>query len=73
VLARQNHQQAQRFARDMADDVAAIQADGFTSVRAITDELNRREVPTPRGGQWHIASVHRLLRRLDGLDVKEAA
>jgi len=73
VLARENHQKAQRFARDVADDVAAIQADGFTSVRAITEELNRREVPTPRGGKWHVASVHRLLHRLDGLNVKEAA
>jgi len=73
VLARQNYHQAQRFARDMADDVAAIRADGFTSVRVITAELNRREVPTPRGGQWHVASVHRLLRRLDDIGVKEAA
>jgi len=56
VLARQNYHQAQRFARDVADDVAAIQADGFTSVRAIAEELNRREVPTPRGGKWHVAS-----------------
>jgi DNA invertase Pin-like site-specific DNA recombinase len=73
VLAQKNSQEAKRFARDVSADVSAVQADGFTSVRAITDELNRREVATPRGERWHIASVHRLLRRLDTLNVKEAA
>lgn len=37
---------------------------GVTSVRAIAEELNRRGVLTPRGGNWHATSVARLQQRL---------
>jgi DNA invertase Pin-like site-specific DNA recombinase len=34
------------------------------SARAIADELNRRKVPTLRGGPWHAMAVIRVQRRL---------
>ena len=40
---------------------------GFASRYAIADELNRRKVPTQRGGRWHYTSVVRMLTRL-GMD-----
>jgi hypothetical protein len=44
--------------------IAAIQAGGAISLRAIATELNRRGIPTPRGtGKWQAAQVQRLLER----------
>lgn len=51
-------------AADLAGLINEMKAEGFTSVRAIVTELNKREVPTPRGGRWHIATVSALLTRL---------
>ena len=47
--------------RVMLDD---IRAQGITSVRAITAELNSRDILTPRGASWHPTSTARLLARL---------
>lgn len=41
-------------------------ASGFTEYRALRDELNRRGVPSPGGGRWHLPNVFRLYRRLTG-------
>jgi len=55
-------------ARALASTVRKLRKAGFVSVSAITRELNKRQVPTARGGKWHRKSVSRLLRRLDRLD-----
>lgn len=54
----------QRAAKTLRQ-VEAIRAEGVTSVRGIAEELNRRHIRTPRGGQWHATSVQRLLHRLN--------
>jgi Recombinase len=41
---------------------------GFVSICAIARELNKRGIPTARGGKWHMTTVTRLLERLDRLD-----
>jgi hypothetical protein len=41
---------------------------GFVSISAIARELNERDIPTARGGKWHMTVVTRLLERLDRLD-----
>lgn len=56
--------QADEHARNLAPVVAAIQAEGFTSLGAMAQELNRRGMLTPRGGRWHKTSVKNLLARL---------
>ena len=41
---------------------------GFVSIKAIAGELNKRGIPTARGGKWRLTTVTRLLERLDRLD-----
>jgi len=55
---------AQERAQNLRAIIADVKAAGITSVRAIADELNRRAILTPRGGQWHATSVVPLLERL---------
>jgi recombinase len=47
--------------RSILDD---IRAQGITSIRKIADELNRRDIIPPRGGEWHPTTVVQLLARL---------
>jgi DNA invertase Pin-like site-specific DNA recombinase len=58
----------QAKALEHADSLRAVVDDiretGITSVRKITEELNRRAVPAPRGDTWHKSAVERLLARL---------
>jgi len=58
------HDKAEQFARTMRPIIEELQAAGFTSLRQIAAELNRREVPTARGGEWGSPAVMNLLRRL---------
>ena len=44
--------------------VRKLKAKGFISQRALADELNRRGIPAPRGGRWHLTTVVRTLTRL---------
>ncbi len=55
---------AQEPAENLQELVADLRSADFTSVRTIADELNRREIPTLRGGRWHATSVGRLLERI---------
>lgn len=66
VLSRLNHDNAIRFAADMAPMIERMQQKGLCTVRAITGELNRLHVPTFRqqNHKWHIATVHQLLQRI---------
>jgi DNA invertase Pin-like site-specific DNA recombinase len=48
--------------QDLMPIIEAIKAAGITSLRGIADELNARGIPAPRGGQWSITQVFRLLR-----------
>jgi DNA invertase Pin-like site-specific DNA recombinase len=60
---------ADAFAVRMAPVIEELQEEGVTTVQAIRDELNRRDVPTARGGNWHLPTVHRLMKRLERLGV----
>src|SRR5262249_35591956 len=51
-------------ASQLASVIREVNADGYTTWRAMTDELNRRRIPTPRGCRWHCTSVGRVLARL---------
>jgi hypothetical protein len=54
----------QAVAAAFASTVRELRSTGFFSRRAIATELNRRRVPTERGGRWHYTSVFRMLERL---------
>jgi DNA invertase Pin-like site-specific DNA recombinase len=55
---------ADERAEEYRDVLRDVQASGHLSFSAIAAELNRREIETPRGGQWYPASVARLCARL---------
>ncbi len=56
--------EARAYAARLAPTILELRAEGFTSLRALVAELNRRRVPTPKGGAWHLKSVHRLVKRV---------
>ena len=58
-------QNSAEFARNLAPVVAAIRAEGHTTLRAIADELNARGMLTRRRGCWQVSNVRNLLARLD--------
>jgi hypothetical protein len=49
----------------LSAEIRDIRAAGFISYNAVSRELNRRQVPTLRGGkQWYSTTVSRVLVRL---------
>ncbi len=63
VLAPANREAAMMRAQELAGIVKPLQAAGVP-LRGIAERLNAEGVPTPRGGQWHLTSVARLVKRL---------
>jgi DNA invertase Pin-like site-specific DNA recombinase len=63
VLASRNKVAALEHATLLKGTVRSFQAEG-KGVREIAAALNDRGIPTPRGGKWHSASVHRMISRL---------
>lgn len=59
-----NRAKANRRANDLATVVNHIQASGIKTLRGIADELNAREIATPRGKRWSAQTVKELLARL---------
>jgi DNA invertase Pin-like site-specific DNA recombinase len=54
---------ADRHAAQVLPVVAALRAEGITSLKAIARALNERGVLAPRGGTWLATSVRNLLAR----------
>lgn len=66
TLSKNNAATAADFATTMRPIIEELKAQGFTTIRAICAELNRRQISTPRnnGHQWHIQTVYTLLQRI---------
>lgn len=65
-LAEENRQTADEYAAMLKPVIEEMQSRGITTVRAMVEELNSQAMPTFRGtAQWHIPTVHRLLKRLE--------
>lgn len=64
LRAAENKANADAFAAALAPVIDDIRSDGHITVSAITRELNRLSVPTPRQGRWHRATVRHILRRI---------
>jgi len=63
VLAEQNKEASTAFIQKLAPTIDALRAEGFTTVRALCAELNRRGIPTYREGKsWHLATVAKVLK-----------
>jgi DNA invertase Pin-like site-specific DNA recombinase len=64
-LSIKNKDAAQAFADNLRTTIDAMKAQGINTIRAITEELNRLQVPTFHNkGQWHIPATHRLMKRI---------
>jgi hypothetical protein len=59
-----NKRAADSRARAWVSTLRELRAAGFISRRALADELNRRRIPTARGGRWQYTTVVRILTRL---------
>jgi hypothetical protein len=59
-----NKRAADARARAFASTLRGLRAAGFISRQAQADELNRRRIPTARGGRWQYVTVVRMLARL---------
>jgi DNA invertase Pin-like site-specific DNA recombinase len=56
-----NREKAREFALSLRSTIDELIKHGFTSRRALASELNRRRVPTARGGTWGAQTVTNLL------------
>lgn len=66
ILSDRNKKASLAFAKSMKKTIKDIRKDGYESVREIRDRLNELQVPTySKNGQWHINTVHRLLKQID--------
>ena len=63
-LAERHKTAALNRAKVIMPMIEAIQAAGFTRLRQIRDELNRRRVPSPGGSSWHLPTIHKTLQRI---------
>ena len=65
--------QAGRIPKAVASTIREIRTAGLVSNKAITHELNQRQIPAAHGGKWHRTSVDQLLHRLERLELWSVA
>ena len=70
VLSKINRIKADQFAIAMQPVFQSLRSQGITTVRAVTDELNRLKVPTFRKHEhrWHVSTVYQTMQRLKNID-----
>jgi DNA invertase Pin-like site-specific DNA recombinase len=64
VLAARNQAEAMDRLGPVSADLLAVKAEGL-SLRKMVEVLNARSIPSPAGGKWHVASLHKALARLE--------
>ncbi|MBD2704673.1 recombinase family protein [Spirosoma sp. BT702] len=65
TLAKRNKKAAEEFAHQLSPMLRKLNNRGFTTVRALAQELNKQGIPTFRGdSQWHPSTVCALRNRL---------
>ena len=52
-----------KIAANVLPIIEKIRASGVTTLAGIAEELNTRNVKTPRDGSWQATTVHRVLAR----------
>lgn len=63
IGAQRQREAAEGHAARIMPTIRELLGAGLTTTRAIADELNRRRIPTARGGEWHRSTVSNLLAR----------
>jgi hypothetical protein len=61
-------EQAQARAVDLESLIVPLRKQGM-KLEAIANELNKRNIPTARGGKWTATTVSRILGRLQNVSV----
>lgn len=65
ALSIANREAANDFAKKLSPILHRLRKRGIVSIRAVSEELNRKGIPTFRaGGRWHPNTVHLLMNRL---------
>lgn len=64
VLAARNQCEAMDRLKPISAEILALKAEG-ASIRKMVETLNSRSIPSPAGGKWHPASLHKALARLN--------
>ena len=64
ILAEQYKAEAVERALPLADTFAGLRAEGMT-MRQMVAALNDRGIPSPAGGTWHLANLHRAMKRVE--------
>jgi DNA invertase Pin-like site-specific DNA recombinase len=59
---------ADAYASGLLPLLRAIKAEGAQTIGAITEALNDRKIPSPRGSRWHVSSVMNLLARAQRIE-----
>ncbi len=54
---------AREWGSDIAEVIADIRQQGIDSLNGIAQKLNRRGIPTRRGGTWQAVQVQRVMTR----------
>lgn len=69
VLSKLNQLEADMFALSMLPIIAKLKAEGQNTLRAITTELNMKNIRTSRNNhsRWHLNTVHQLIKRINRL------
>lgn len=64
AVAKQYQQSSRSFLIKMKIHLLRLKNEGITTVRAVTEELNRRQVPTfnGKGHRWHVRTVHNIMK-----------
>ncbi|MXV16884.1 recombinase family protein [Hufsiella ginkgonis] len=66
ILSVINKQAAEEFATKLSPVIRRLRKRGIISIRAVSNELNKKGVPTFReGGKWHPTTVFALMNRLN--------
>jgi DNA invertase Pin-like site-specific DNA recombinase len=66
ILSKENKNNAKQFAKKMKPVILKLEEEGHTTIRSITEELNKRNIPTFRnnGQKWHLLTVQKLKTRI---------
>ena len=64
TLAPKYRAEAKDHAEQLAPVIRGLQRHGY-SMRGIAGEMEKRKVPTPRGGAWHPQLVKRIVQRFE--------
>lgn len=64
-LAEINKQKSQQFAKNMLPVIIKLKKKGYTTIEALTKELNSRNIsPYRTGARWHKSTVFKLLEKI---------